>query len=286
MVVPSPKPRYDRIVSLVLLVLLGLAVVFLIDINPNNFRARLGGDLPAITLSWLLVAALVIITSTGADVFIRAHPQMQTRSLPTINLGFVSVELAPGFWILPSFAIIAPFAFFRLFSASLQMVAFIIALAAVGGLLLAALLGQHYALDRRPEVRHGARLGIQTIPLLLAFGIFSAVYFTRLRTLYAAPLIGATGALLGYALLQWTPPRPGLLVLAGMVGLALAEATWALNYWAASFLLGGALLLVIFYVATGLIQNHLEGTLSRRVFWEYGLLGSGLLTAVVIAAFR
>src|SRR4051812_5514183 len=35
MVTPSPKPRYDRIVSLVLLVLLGLAVVFLIDRNPD-----------------------------------------------------------------------------------------------------------------------------------------------------------------------------------------------------------------------------------------------------------
>src|SRR5690348_293225 len=87
-VIPSPTPRYDRIVSLVLLVLLGLAVVFLIDINPNILRARLGGDLPVITVSWLLVASLVVITSTGADVFIRGHPQMQTRTLPTINLGF------------------------------------------------------------------------------------------------------------------------------------------------------------------------------------------------------
>ena len=50
--------------------------------------------------------------------------------------------------------------------------------------------------------------------------------------------------------------------------------------------LGGALLLVIFYVTTGLLQNHLESTLSKRVFWEYGLLGGGLLAAVVIATFR
>jgi hypothetical protein len=211
---------------------------------------------------------------------------MQQRRLPTINLGFVTLELALGFWILPSFAIIGSFAFFRLFSASLQMVAFIIALVAAGGLLLAALIGQHYALDRRSEVRHGARLGLQTITFLLAFGIFSAVYYARLRTLYSAALIGAAGSLLAYALLQWTPPRQGLLFLAGMVGLTLAEATWALNYWAAPFLLGGALLLVIFYVTAGLLQHHLEGSLSRRVFWEYGVLGGGLLLAVVFATFR
>jgi hypothetical protein len=285
MVIPSPTPRYDRIVSLVLLVVIGLAVVFLIDINPNILRARLGGDLPPITVSWLLIASLVVITSTGADVFIRSHPQMQTRSLPTLNLGVVAIEMAPGFWILPAFTIIASFAFFRLFGASLGATAGILASVAAGGLLLATLIAQHYALDRRPEVRHSARLTLQTITFLLAFGIFSAVYFARLRTLYSAALIGASGMLLAYTVLQWTPPRQGLLLLAAMVGLTLAEATWALNYWAAPFLLGGALLLVIFYVASGLLQNHLEGTLSRRIFWEYGLLGGALLVAVVIATF-
>jgi hypothetical protein len=286
MVPPSPKPRYDRIVSLVLLVLIGLAVVFLIDRNPDILRARLGGDLPVITLSWALVISLVVITATGADVFIRSHPQMQTRSLPTINLGFVRIEMAPGFWILPSFAIVAPFAFLRLFSPLLDMTAAIIALAAAGGLLMAALIGQHYALDRRPEIRHAARLALQTITLILAFSMFSALYSPRLRFLYSGVLSAVIGTLLAYALFQWTPPRRGLLLLSGLVGLTLAEATWPLNYWSVSFLLGGALLLVIFYVTTGLLQNHLEHKLSKRVFWEYGLLGGGLLAAVVIATFR
>jgi hypothetical protein len=286
MIAPSPKPRYDRIVSLVLLVLLGLALVFFIDINPNIIRARLGGDLPVITVSWLLIASLVVITSTGADLFIRAHPQMQARQLPTLRIGRYELEFAPGFWILPSLAIVTSFAFFRLFSASLQTVAFIIAILVAGVALLATLIGQHYALDRRENVRHTARLVLQKITFCIAFGGFSAVYFSRMRTLYSAALIGLVGALLAYALLHWTPTRRGLGVLAGVVGLTLAEATWALNYWAAPFLLGGALLLIIFYTTSGLLQHYLEGTLSRQVFWEYGLLGGGLLAAVVFATFR
>ena len=286
MVIPSPKPRYDRIVSLVLLVLLGLAVVFLIDVSPNNIRALLGGDLPVITVSWLLIGSLVIITSTGADVFIRAHPQMQTRQLPTIRIGTLEIEIAPGFWILPSLAIITPFAFFRLFSASLQMVAAIVALVVAGVMLLTALVGQHYVLDRRPNIRYKARLVLQSMTFLLAFTGFSAIYYARMRTLYSAALVGTMGVLLAYALLQWTPPRQGLFVLACVIGLMLAEATWALNYWSASFLLGGVLLLVVFYITSGLVQHQLEGTLSRHVLWEYGLLGSGLLFAVIIAAFR
>ncbi len=281
----SLQPRYDRIVSLVMLVIIGLTVVFLIDINPSNFRARLGGDLPAITLSWLLIASLVVITCTGADAFIRSHPSMQTRQLPIINLGFTRIELAPSFWILPSFAIIAPFALLRLFSASLGMLAAVAAVISAGLLLLAALVGQHYALDKRPEIGQPARLGLQIITLLAAFAVYSAIYYARLRWLYAAVLIGGSATLLSFALLQWVPRRGNPLILSAAVGVALAEATWALNYWAAPFLLGGATLLAIFYVLTGLLQNHLDGTLSRRLVLEYGVLGSIMLAAVIIVAF-
>ncbi len=281
----SLAPRYDRIVSLVLLVLLGLAVVVLIDINPNILRARFGGDVPSISVSWVLIASLVVITSTGADVFIRSHPQMQTRALPAIRLGALHLELAPAYWIIPSFAIIASFAFFRLFSASLATLAFAIALLAAGGFLFGALVAQHYSLDRRASVRQRARLALQAMALLLAFGVFSAIYYARLRTLYSAALIGASAALLAYALLHMTPAR-GVPLLALLIGLTLAEATWALNYWAAPFLIGGALLLALFYVVTGLLQNHLDGTLTRRVLWEYSLLGSAMLLVIVYVTFR
>ncbi len=281
----SLAPRYDRIVSLVLLVLLGLAVVVLIDINPNILRARFGGDVPSISVSWVLIASLVVITSTGADVFIRSHPQMQTRALPAIRLGPLRLELAPAYWIIPSFAIIASFAFFRLFSASLATLAFAIALLAAGGFLFGALVAQHYSLDRRASVRQRARLALQAMALLLAFGVFSAIYYARLRTLYSAALIGASAALLAYALLHMTPAR-GVPLLALLIGLTLAEATWALNYWAAPFLIGGALLLALFYVVTGLLQNHLDGTLTRRVLWEYSLLGSAMLLVIVYVTFR
>jgi hypothetical protein len=280
----SSSPRYDRIVSLVLVISLGLAVVLLIDINPNILRARLGGDLPTITVSWLLIALLIIIASTGADIQARAHPTMQTRTLPTLKLGFARTEIAPGFWILPSFSVIGSFAFFRLFSNSLQGAAFVLALAATGGLLLAVLVAQHYALDRDPAIRQRALLVLALIGYLLAFGVFSAVYFERFRTLYSAALISASGALLAYANLRWTQ-RGGLLPVAVFIGLLLGEVTWALNYWPAPFLLGGALLLLVFYLTVSLVTHYLGNTLQRRVIIEYALLGGGLFAAVVFATF-
>lgn len=169
------------------------------------------------------------------------------------------VELALGFWILPSFAIVAPFAFFRLFSPLLETpAAAIIALAATGGLEAC------WASTTRSTARRGAAFGAARPPDGRAaagpFSLFGATYYARLRFLYSGALIGLTGALLAYALLQWTPPRRGLLVLAGMVGITLAEATDSTI--GPRRLLGGALLLVIFYVAIGLV-NHLEGTRFR-----------------------
>jgi hypothetical protein len=286
MVTASPKPRYDRIVSLVLLVLLGLAVVLLIDINPSILRARLGGDLPIITVSWLLIASLVVIISTGTDVFIRSHPEMQLRSLPALRFGPITIELVPAFWILPSLTIVASFAFFRLFSASLDAIAFIIALVVAGILLFSSLIAQHYALDRRPGTQRLARLALQATALVLAFGIFSAIQHARMRTLYSAALVGTTGMMLSYALLYWVRSASRLTLLSLSIGLTLAEATWALNYWSTSFLISGALLLVLFHVVTGMLQNHLEQRLDARVVTEYLVLGGGLLGVLVVVMLR
>ena len=64
------------------------------------------------------------------------------------------------------------------------------------------------------------------------------------------------------------------------IGLALAEATWALNYWPGRSIMGGVLLFLLFYAFIGLARRGQEGRLSRSALLEYGvvtLLGLGLL---------
>jgi hypothetical protein len=282
MISSATAPRYDRITSLVLVILIGLAVIFLIDGSPNTIQIYLGGDLPVITLSWFLIASLVVLTCAGADLLARSHPQLQNVVLPVINLGFARVEIAPAFWVLPSLSVIGSFAFFRVFSQTLPGIAFALALLAAGGGLLAVLVAQHYSLDRRSEVRQRAQTALAIMTYLIAFGCFSAIYYTRYRTLYSASLVAITGALLAYPLLAATILRSPLL-LALIVGLMLAEATWALNYWATTFLLAGTLLLVIFYIAVSLLQHAAAGALPRRLLIEYGMLGGGLGLVVIYA---
>ncbi|NCC33226.1 MAG: hypothetical protein EOM24_14605 [Chloroflexia bacterium] len=279
----SPVPRFDRIVSLIFVILIGLGVIFLIDGNPDTLRIVPGGDLPTITLSWFLVALLTIITSAAADLLARAHPQLQTRTLPEVNLGFVRFEVVPNFWVLPSLSVVGSFAFFRLFSNAFEGLAFVLALVAAGSSLLIVLLAQHYVLDRTPRVSQLAQVVLQAVGYLLAFGIFSAVSYTGYRTLYSASMIGLTGALLAYALLAFHP-RTSTVLLALLVGLVLAEATWALNYWATSFLIAGTVLLVLFYVVVSLLQHQAAGRLQRRMLLEYGVLGGALFVTIAYVA--
>lgn len=276
----TSAPRFDQIFSLTLIILIGLAVIFLVDGNPNTLRIVLGGDLPTISLAWFLVGSLAVITSAGADLLARAHPQVQTRTFVPIKLGPLSFEIAPSFWILPSLGVVGSFAFFRLFSDRLNGTAFALALGTAGSSLLIILVAQHYLLDRSPVPSQRAQVVLQALGYLMAFGIFSAIYYTRYRTLYSASLIGGTALLIAYALLA-SPTRTNALQLSLLVGLVMAEVTWALNYWSTTFLIAGTLLLVIFYLAVSLLHYMSSGQLSRRLLLEYSLLGLIMFVAIV-----
>ena len=49
--------------------------------------------------------------------------------------------------------------------------------------------------------------------------------------------------------------------------------TWALNYWVVRELVGGAVLLLLYYVIVGLIEIVLRAELNRRLLAEYIAVG-------------
>jgi hypothetical protein len=68
------------------------------------------------------------------------------------------------------------------------------------------------------------------------------------------------------------------------VGLVSAEAVWALGYWRVTPGSAGLLAMIPFYLAVGLVQQHLAGQLTRRIWVEYGVIGgAGLIIALVYA---
>ena len=63
----------------------------------------------------------------------------------------------------------------------------------------------------------------------------------------------------------------------------LGQVTWALNYWLLPDLTGGLLLLLIFYLLTGIAQQSLQDRLTKRVaaeFAVFALVALGLIALV------
>jgi hypothetical protein len=109
------------------------------------------------------------------------------------------------------------------------------------------------------------------------------IYGIRARSLLSATAISVLGIGLAAELLrphsaELSPRRPWLYSI--VVGLTLGEVAWALNHVSLSAVGGGILLLLIFYVTTGLARQYLSARLSRPVIAEFvavSIVGLGLL---------
>lgn len=283
-------PRFDRIVPLVTLILVGLGIVFLLELNTNLLVVNLGDELPQVSVAWALVALLALVTGIGVELVARGYPQIHLSGwMTTIRLGQRQLELALPLWSVPMLTPVAIFAFFRLFRGVLQTNAYLLVLVATFVLLLTVLTAQHYLISGSGPSQQSARSVLNIVAYTLAFAIFSVVTFNRYRTLYAIALVVPSVVLLAGDLLRGRVKAPW--TIAAVIALLMVESYWAFSFWPTGFLLYSAALLVVFYVSIGLAQVASEAyggaegnaSLTRRAMLEYGLLGTGALIALALA---
>ncbi|HLI51541.1 MAG TPA: hypothetical protein VKU87_07065 [Thermomicrobiaceae bacterium] len=121
----------------------------------------------------------------------------------------------------------------------------------------------------------------------VAFIGLSMIYINKMRSIFSAPLILVLGAIL---LLQITegenvePLRRYVYALAG--GFVLAESTWLLNYWRATGWIGGATLLIFFYIMAGVTAIQIRRGAGRSDVYEYGIIGGIAFAIVAFAVLR
>jgi hypothetical protein len=83
------------------------------------------------------------------------------------------------------------------------------------------------------------------------------------------------------------PPWRRTLFYAMVVALATGEVMWALNYWPLNGLLGGAFLLSVFYFLVGILTQHQQQRLTRRLAGEYAAVAAvGVLLIAAAGLFR
>jgi hypothetical protein len=151
---------------------------------------------------------------------------------------------------------------------------------------------------RRP--RHRDRGGVSREPTRLSYtlvriGVYLAVlppilliYGTKGRGLLMGSAIGLICAVATWYLLRDVPaPQWRRALYTAVVGLVLAELTWAFGHWGGVSIVGGAAIWLAFYVLSGIVEHGLANTLDRRIMLEYGVVALvGVLVVLASAPWR
>jgi hypothetical protein len=266
-------PRYERILPLVAIVLMGLGLILLVEgINTLTFSIPLPGELEAsVSIAWLILFFLLIVVVVGTE-------SVQYEEAETELVTGRARRLHPATWIVPVLLTLTSFLFLRLLQ---SLVVRAVGLGITGGLLVAALVGQHYARQERPHGREWGQRSLALLIYVLAFFLYGAIYTLKVRSLFSATSLVVLTFLLAWALLYRLAPWSQVRLYAAIVGLCVGEATWPLNYWAINGIVGGAFLLVLFYVLVNPVRHHLQGTLTWRVAREYVIV---VLVALLLLA--
>lgn len=260
---------YQRTGSLVSLLLLGLALSCLIRL-PTNIVSFVAFGSPTtlyISTPWIMGGILLLLTITGVYSLVHSGEE---RSSPLYSLAFAG---------LPSVVILVALFFLRLLADRLF---FVLGLASAGLLVALILAGQYHTRGERNSL--WARWGLNLVVYGTVVFFYALIYGLRTRSLLSATGVSLVSGALALELLRGEGDAGRTWLYALVVGLIMGEIVWVLNYWGISALAGGSLLLLAFYLFTGLARQYLEGVIGRRVVVEFALVAA-LGAAFLIISF-
>ena len=222
----------------------------------------------------VMAVFIALLTASGTERTIRTHPLFADHAPNSGGRTWL-------FWGLPAAVsilavLLAPLAITPLFQAGGALLS--------GGLISIILFNLYATADRESPSYRRARIFLNVLTYASVLALFLLVYQTRTRSLLSGSLIAATAALLAVELLRDAVPRVNVVLsYAGLVGIVLGEAAWALNYWPLTGASGGLLLLLIFYLFVGLARHGMqEGRLTRKVVLEYSAFAILALALIVL----
>ncbi len=244
------------------LVVLGLILATYLQLPTWSYSLTALGSPLTISLSQtaLIAALLVGITCAGTDALVRSHP---TARRIEARYSFVT-------WTLPGLtALLAVVLLPRTPTQLYRLAGYVL----TGLVLILILSAEYYTVDPADSRYLAARLGLNAWAYLLALVLFVLIYSAKARSLLSATGITLVGSLLALEFLRSAGRGFGRTALyAFIAGLSTGEIVWAMNYWRISGVTGGLILLLGFYVFTGLANQQLQGRLTRRVLVEYGIV--------------
>jgi len=131
-----------------------------------------------------------------------------------------------------------------------------------------------------PLTRHASTAAVY----LSAFALFSLSYVLDSHLGASVAAVGLVAAMLGVEVFREGEVDPlETLVFAGVTGVILGEARWAMYYVPVGGYLAGLALLLGFFLVTGLLHSHLTRHLNNVIALEYAGIASAGVVLVAIA---
>lgn len=261
-------PRTGRLLFLLALVVVGLGTSTYLPLPSPVITFRLPGT-PAIvglTLTPTRQVGLVLawLACALVDNIMRGDRRLAGAGL---------ARTFP-YWVLPALLILGAFGlglYENLVGLRQQVLGLAVAALALGLVIVAQLC----SLDSADRWFWPARLGLNAVASGLAFGLYFYVQRLPWRSLVAIPFVALVSALLALQLVAGVRSSTARTWgTAALVGLMMGELAWALSPGVLPPLAAALLLLLAFYVLTGLLQQHLWGRLNRQVVGEFLAVGA------------
>lgn len=255
-------PDRDRLSVVTAVIVLAYALARFVELPSRQIGATLFGSSIGIQLNGQLMLLLMVaaLISTGSETLIGSHPRSENgysrNALHWILPGATSLALG----LLLNLAPIGP--------------VWWLGLAVSAFLLVVVLVAEYTVVAPEDPAFRAASLGLTALTFIVALALFGWIRFTGTRAALSATGTAVLAGLLALRLflLSGATFRRSL-IYSGVVGLVLAQAMWALNYWRVTPTRAGLLLLVVFYVLQGLSQQHLTGQITRRTVIEFAVVG-------------
>jgi hypothetical protein len=266
-----PSPDRDRLSVLIGVIVLTPVLIRFINVPPRTISLGVLGSPVSfeMTSTWLTALMLPALSCMGANAVIRTHPRMYQPSPPRAFIYWI----LPGLTGLNAALLLQRAPTWPLWWAGLALTGLTITLVVVA---------EFATIDPYLLGYPRARLTLNVIAYALAFISFALIYNTRGRSVLTATAISAVGVALAFELLNTTEVRlRQALLYALLTGLLLGQSAWALNYWRLSTLSGGMIMLLIFYVVVGIVQQLLLNQLTRRTLIEFTIVSAAALVAIL-----
>lgn len=221
-------------------------------------------------LQGIFLIVLLLLAGAGTDQVLRAHPRAEFEGpaataiylfvpvLYTVGVALFLDAVSHGLWNLPA------------------------AVLGAAGFGLAAH-AEYLTVEAAPETYPIARFALSLVSYLTAFALFTVVFTSDLPLPAATLIVAVVSLLLTVDILRELEVQTlTLFAYAAAIAAVVAEVRWAIYYLALGDLLAGGLLLITFYLLTGLVQSYLSGHFDRHTMIEYGLVGIAGLVIITV----